>query len=210
MEKVIVYSKPVSPVTEAYRALCLNLLASLGDKKVIEVTGVTTNSNSGEVVANLAVAAAQTGKNILVMDCNFRKPMQHEVYGLQNNGIAEVLRSNVDFHDFVQATVQPNLQLLAAGTAEAEPAAILQSAELQQTIETARNEYDLVLLDVPAAGETTDAVLLGTKTDGTILVVANKTDKAENVQKVKEMLTQAGITIIGSILNKAEEVLLNL
>ena len=210
MEKVIVYSKPVSPVTEAYRALCLNLLASLGDKKVIEVTGVTTNSNSGEVVANLAVAAAQTGKNILVMDCNFRKPMQQEVYGLQNNGIAEVLRSNVDFHDFVQATVQPNLQLLAAGTAEAEPAAILQSAELQQTIETARNEYDLVLLDVPAAGETTDAVLLGTKTDGTILVVANKTDKAENVQKVKEMLTQAGITIIGSILNKAEEVLLNL
>lgn len=202
MEKIIVYKEPLCPMTEAYRILSLNLLVGLKNKKVIEVTSASSHNNCSQILANMAVAVAQTGKNVLLMDCNFRKPLQHEFFELQNEGVADILRSRQNFRDFVQMTPQSNLQVLAAGVTEDIPANIFQSPTFMQIIENVREEYDIIFLDVFAANEVTDALLLGTKADGCILIVTNKLDRVEQIQRVKERFTQAGITILGCVLDK--------
>lgn len=203
MERIVVYNNPTSPVAEAYRSMCINVQAGLGEKKIVEVAGVADNSYASIVAANLAAAMAQVGKNILLLDCNLRNPRQHELFGIQNRGITDCVLSGEHYKSFVQATAQANLFVLTAGTTVRNPAEVLLSQNMQNILNETKETYDVVLLDVPPAGTVSDAVALGTKTDGVLLVLVNKQDKVEQAQKVKEMFTQAGVPILGCVLDKA-------
>ena len=68
MEGLIVYKEPMGVVAEAYRALCANVLATLGEKKILEFVGVADTGNTSTIVANLGVALAQSGKNVLIIE----------------------------------------------------------------------------------------------------------------------------------------------
>lgn len=203
MEKVIVYNSPVTPVAEAYRILCTNVLAGKGEKKLIEVIGIVNDSGACLVTANLATAMAQAGKKVLLIDCNLRNPKQHDIFVLQNRGLTECLSAVQNYCNFVQQTSQCNLDVLTAGTVVENPVETLLSPPMQELLNTVRSAYDIVLLDVPAVNRVADAVALGTKTDGAILVLTNKRDKVEQAQKAKEVLTQAGVAILGCVLDKA-------
>lgn len=203
MERITVYTQPASSVAEAYRALCINVLAGVGEKRLIEVAGVSNNVDASLVIANLAVALAQAGKHVLVMDCNLRSPKQHEVFGVPNRGVTECLASTGSIADFVQQTVQQNLQVLPAGATISNPIEKLLSTTFENMLSEVKTIYDVVLLDVPAVGVISDAVALGTKTDGILLVLANKKDKVEQAQKAKEMFIQAGVPVLGCVLDKA-------
>lgn len=203
MERIMVYNNPEGPVTEAYRTLCTNVLVALGEKKILEVAGVAENSNISTVTANLAVAMAQMGKTVLVVECNLRNPKLHELFGLQNNGLAECATSGAYYKTFIQSTPQANLFVLAAGTTVTNPTEALLRKTMENLLNEVKEPYDVVLLDAPSVETVSDAVALGTKTDGVLLVVTNKQDKVEQAQKAKEMFTQAGVNILGCILDKA-------
>lgn len=202
MERIIAYNNPASLVTEAYRTLSINILAGLGDKKILVVAAVAENTDVSLVIANLAVAMSQAGKNVLIVDCNLRDPKQHELFGLQNYGVTNCITKGELYTTYVQATKQSNLFVLAAGAAANNPAETLLSAPMETILQEAKATYDVVLLDVPPAGGIVDAVSLGTKTDGALLVLTNKKDKVEQAQKAKEMFTQVSVPILGCILNK--------
>lgn len=204
MEKIIVYSEPSSPITEAYRKLCFNLLAELSGRKIIEVAAVSSCCNSSNLLANLAVAVAQAGKKVLILDCNMRSPKQQDVFGLSNSGVADVLGSDGNLYDFVQQTEQRNLQVLTSGSPVVNPVEMLMSPAMQQILDTVCIDYDVVLVDVPPIEKVTDAIAMGSKTDGVLLVVTNKTDKVSLVQNAKKMFVQAGVPILGCVLDKAE------
>lgn len=203
MEGLIICKEPEGTIAEAYRVMCANVLAALGEKKVVEVTSVSDAGNTCTVVANLAVTMAQNGKNVLVIDCNLRNPKQHELFCLQNTGVAECSTSGEYYTTFVQETMQPNLFVLAAGTIAGNPAKILLSKAIQNLLQNAKEAYDVILLDVPPVSVASDAIALGTRTDGVLLVITNKKDKVEEAQKAKEMFTQAGISLLGCVLDKA-------
>lgn len=201
MERIIVYKKPESPVSEAYRAMCTNLMVTLGEKKIVEMVGVADNSNISPIIANLSVAMAQAGKEVLVIDCNLRSPKQHELFGVSNIGLADCVTSGEYFKTFVQATAQANLFLLPAG-AVVNPVEILLSQTILNILNEARETYDIVLLDVSPAGGVSDAITLGIKADGVVLVLNNKEDKVVQAQKVKELFKQANVPVLGCVLNK--------
>lgn len=202
MEGLIFDKEPRGAVAEAYRVLCTNLMAVLGEKKILEVAGVADTSNTSEVVANLSVALAQAGKNVLVIDCNLRNPKQHELFGVSNRGLVDCVSSGEPYTNFVQATEQGNLFVLAAGVSGEKPAETLLSKEMQKLLQDAKETYDVILLDVPSVDSVYDAIALGTQTDGVMLMLTNKRDKVEQAQKAKEMFIQAGVTILGCILDK--------
>lgn len=203
MEGLIFDKKPGGAVAEAYRVLCTNLIATLGEKKILEVAGVADTSNTSEVVANLSVALAQAGKNVLVIDCVLRNAKQHELFSLPNRGLAESLSSGEPYINFVKATKQENLFVLAAGVAGENLVETLLSKGMQNLLQDAKETYDVILLDVPPVATVYDAIALGTKADGVLLMLTNKQDKVEQAQKAKEMFTQAGVTVLGCILDKA-------
>ena len=204
MERIVVFTEPVSPITEAYRGLCTNVLAELGEKKAIEIASVSANADASVVVANLAVAMAQTTKRVLLVDCNFRKPNQHTLFGLLNRGLSECIETSESFTSFVQETAQRNLQVLTAGSTVLNPVEILLSDAMQNILNDTKASYDVVLLDAPVIDTVSDAVTFGVRTDGVLLVLADKEDKMEQALKVKESFIQAGVEILGCILNKVK------
>lgn len=203
MEKIVVYKQPTGVMTEAYRTMCTNVLVALGEKKILEVAGVAENNNSVSIVtANLAIAMAQAGKNVLLVDCNLRNPKQHELFGLQSNGLTDCILLGGNYETFVHQMAQDNLFVLAAGKPVTNPVETLLSANMQSILYAAKGTYDVILLDMPPVGTLADTVALGTKTDGVLLVLANKKDKVEQAQKAKDVLIQAGVAILGCVLDK--------
>lgn len=200
MEKIVVFSEPDNLVTNAYHRLCTNIIAKMKEMKVIEVTSVTTD-NHASIVANLAVAMAQAGKKVVLLDCNLRNPHQHNFFGLNNYGIMDYLTKQDNLAEYVQKTEQTNLKVLTAGNGENNPIEMLMCQEMQKLLKIIASENDVVLLDVPGVGSVVDAVALGTKIDGAILVLNNNVDKVDQVIEAKKALEQANVTVLGCILN---------
>ena len=202
MEKIIVYTEPTSPIVEAYRVLCTNLLSGLQNKKLIEIASVSVNTDTSVVVANLATAIAQSGKQVLLIDCDLHNPKQHMLFELPNRGVTEYVSSSENYTNFVQETAQNNLWVFTAGATSLNPVEALLSSALQKLRIEVKEIYDIVLVIVPPACDVADAVALGTQTDGVLLVLTNKVDKVQQVQKAKEVFMQAGIPIVGCVLDR--------
>lgn len=201
MERLIVHEEPGSLITKAYRILCTNVL-SRHNERIIEVVGVAENNNTSLVVANLAVAIAQAGKSILLVDCNLHTPKQHELFALQNSGVTDCIITGDSYKSYVQATRQVNLSVLTAGTAVENPVEMLLSGAMQKVLKESRETYDIVLLDLPSIAAASDAVALGIHADSVLLVLTNKQDKVEQAKKAKEVFLQAGVPILGCVLDK--------
>lgn len=202
---ITTYKEPTGPIADAYRALCFNVLAGLGTKKIIEVVGIS-DSNASVVIANLAVAMAQAEKSVLVLDCDLHNPQQHTIFGLQNRGLSDCINEGGDYNNFIQPAIQNNLKVLTAGSTVVNPAEVLLSPAMQDILLEARKAYDAILLDVPPLDTVSDAIGLGTKADGILLVITRKQDKVEQIQKAKELFMQVGATVLGCVLNKVNVV----
>lgn len=195
-----------SPVTEAYRTIRTNLSFSGVDKqmKIVEVTSAVPNEGKSTVLASLAIVMAQAGKKVLLVDCDFRNPTQHKLFGLPNKGVSNCIATGGDFHEIIQHIDQENIDILTSGPVAPNPSEILMSNRMQDFLNTAREEYDYVLIDTPPVMPVTDSAVLSSKTDGVMLVIASGEDKPELVKAAKTRLEQAGANIIGCILNKVK------
>ena len=200
------FTNAKSPVTEAYRTIRTNLSFSGVDKqmKIVEVTSAVPNEGKSTVLASLAIVMAQAGKKVLLVDCDFRNPTQHKLFGLPNKGVSNCIATGGDFHEIIQHIDQENIDILTSGPVAPNPSEILMSNRMQEFLNTAREEYDYVLIDTPPAMPVTDAAVLSSKTDGVMLVIASGEDKPELVKAAKTRLEQAGANIIGCILNKVK------
>ena len=208
MEKVnvITYKEPYSPISEAYHMLATNILAGIkeGEKKRIVITSISGSTNSSVTTANIGVAIAQTGVRTLIMDCNLRNPKQHELFGVVDQGLTDCIAVQKDYKDYIVNTAQNNLFLLPAGTATLNITEISFVPAVQCILEEGVSDYDVILIDTPPVGIVADTVSLATKTAGVLLVLTNKQDKVEQAQKAKEMFTQAGVSILGCVLDKTD------
>ena len=209
MEKVngdiIVCQQPKSEIAEAYRTVAINLQHDIFNKniKILEITQITAKY-SDAVVANLSVIMAQTGKKVLLMDCNFRDSKLHNILDLSKEGVFDCLNTGRDYHEFIQHVEQSDLDVLTCGSEVENPGKILMSDAMQIMINSIKVEYDLILLNVSSVLINSDAILLSGLSDGIVLVLTANIDKVDQVQKVKERLSQAGGQIVGCILNKME------
>lgn len=156
------------------------------------------------MIASLAIVMAQAGHKVVLLDCDFRNPTQHKMFGLPNKGLSNCVATDGDYHEILQHIDQENLDILTSGPVAPNPSEILMSHKMSALLERLKEEYDYVLIDTPPVMLVTDAAAISSKVDGIIMVVASKANPPSTVKMAKERLEQAGARILGCVLNKVE------
>lgn len=185
----------ISPISESFRRLQANVIYSQPDNtfKTLIVTSSNKSEGKTTLCTNLAVALAESGKNVCIIDCDFRRPRVHSVFGsAQQPGVIEVLFDGVPWKQAMQDTMIPNVSVLTGGKRPPNPAEIIRSHKLHDLIATLKEHYDHVLIDSAPFGIISDAAPLIKQADGVILAVRFNVAKEpeldltiENLQKVK-------------------------
>ena len=195
--EIISLINPKSPVTEAYRTLLTNIEYSSVDKQIqmIAVTSSAPSEGKTTTATNLAVAYSETGKNVLLVDCDLRKPRLHKVFNTSNLiGLTSVLASKSSLNDTVKP-VKDGLSILTSGPIPPNPVELIRSNMMEQLINTLRDLFDVVIFDTPPVGLVTDAAIISSKLDGVVLVVASGKSQIEATLRAKENLQNVLYTL---------------
>ena len=202
----IVDKLPKSITAESYRSLRTNIQYSSIDKQV--KTLVVTSSNAGEgkstVSGNLAYTFFQSGKRVLIIDCDLRKPSLHRKFNVSNEvGLTDVLVGTSELNK-VMKKIDDNLYLLTTGTLPPNPAEIIGSNTMENFLEQCKINFDYIILDTPPILPVTDSKLLAIKADATVVVVRSEISKSKHVSQAFKELEKVNANIIGTILNDVE------
>ena len=202
---VITIANPLSPVSEAFRALRTNLqYAQIDDPvKTIVVTSPNPGEGKSTVAANLAVTYAQNEKKVLIIDGDLRKPMLHTILDLNRKpGITNILFEKESISRGIQPTVIDNLYGLTSGDNLANPADLLGSQKLKALLKSLEREFDVIIFDTPPMLAATDASVLSTACDGVIIVTSARTTKVEDLNLAVESIENVQGKVFGTVLNK--------
>lgn len=204
---LITLADPRSPVSEAYRTLRTNLeFFSLDEPiRTLVVTSPGSEEGKSTVLANLAVTLAQGGKLVILVDCDLRRPTQHSLFGLDNaTGLTTMMLDEAARSDPpLRETPVDGLRVLPAGPLPPNPAELLGSQRMKDTVVVLLEQADVLLFDAPPVLAVTDALVLAVQTDGVLLVVKAGGTKREYIQQAKERLERVNARIVGAVLNNA-------
>jgi capsular exopolysaccharide synthesis family protein len=195
---------PNSRLAESYRSIRTALLLSSADHpvKTIAVTSALPGEGKTVSAANLAITLAQSGKTVVVVDADLRRPRQHRLFKVKNTyGLTTYLTDSVPIKDVVKSTDIPNLFLVNSGPIPPNPAELLGSDKMARFIKMMGEECDYLLFDLPPMLEISDALVLGAKVDGVVLVVWGDKTSREALKKVREKLDMLKVRTLGVIIN---------
>ena len=202
---LIAHTNPRSPISEQYKTIRTNIEFSSSVNGAIR-TLVVTSSGPGEgkstTVANLAVVFAQQGKKVLLIDADLRKPTVHYTFRKDNTiGLTNVLTKQAELSQAASESDIENLYILSSGPIPPNPAELLGSKAMDELLNQAEQSFDLVLFDTPPVLAVTDAQILSSKCDGSILVVRSNATIIEAATKAKDLLMAAQAKLLGVVLN---------
>jgi non-specific protein-tyrosine kinase len=204
-EALVTLTEPRSPAAEAFRTLRTNLIFSGLDRPLttLLVTSAAPEEGKSLTLANLAVTMAQGGRKTILVDCDLRRPRQHELFGAPAEpGLTSMILDNRDEPALAGTSVE-NLSLLPAGPLPPNPADLLSSRRMESLISTLKSRADIVLFDAPPIVVVTDAALLASKLDGVLLMVSAGRTKREHALRAKELLEKAHVHLVGAVLTNA-------
>lgn len=205
--ELIVANNPKSGVAEAIKTIRTNLLFSSVDEPVKSI--LMTSSMSGEgksfVSANLAVAFAQAGVKVLIVDCDLRRGRQHKIFNIDNEqGLSNLLLDDVDknYKKYVKKTRYENIYVLPMGIVPPNPSELLASAKNKQLAKILKQKFDLVIYDGVPVGGLTDSIIMADLVDKIVIVSAYKITPVEFLANTNKALEKFKDKIAGVILNK--------
>lgn len=201
--EVVVRDSPRSPFSQAYRMLQANLKFLNSDKQVkaIVVTSSVPKEGKSTVSANLAVAMAQLGRKVLLLDADMHRPLQHKIWDLPNNlGLSNIIVGQTEPRAALKK-ITANLHILTAGVIPPNPMALLDSQRMASLIEVFGAHYDYIIIDTPALTCAADAAIVGKMTDGVVLVVRPGVVNTASAARAKEFLEQSGQHVLGQVIN---------
>ncbi len=198
------YYRPRSVEAEAYRAVRTALYFSVDGEghKVIQITSPNQSDGKSTLASNLAIAIAQSGKKVLLVDADCRRPRQHKVLGLSASiGLASVLTGQVDLEAAILATAVEGLSLLPCGPLPPNPAELLTSPRFPELLAELRQRYDFVLVDTPPLLAVTDPCVVAARVDGVLLTIRMSRKARPNAMRAREILATLGAKILGVVVN---------
>ena len=192
--------------SEVYRQLRTNIEYSQfeGDIQVVNLTSTNPAEGKSSVASNLATVSIAKYHNVLLMDCDLRKPVQHKIFNVSNKVGLSNLMKNFDsfdvnddtyFQKFKDNTSDGKLYLLTSGMKVPNPLELLSSEKFKHLIEKLRTRFDFIVIDCPPV----DAVA-----DGTIYVVSAKETNKNDAKAAITQLQRNGANILGTVLTKVE------
>jgi capsular exopolysaccharide synthesis family protein len=205
-QAMTVHLDPRSVVAESYRTVRTAVYFGAGENqcKTILVTSPEPGDGKTTSASNLAIAIAQTGRSVLLLDADFRKPTQHKNLDVNDKvGLSSVLAGRETLVRAIQRTGVDGLDILPCGPLPANPSEILNSREFGALIDSFTSKYDHVILDSPPVNAVTDARILGAVCDATILVVRADKSTRKSGEHARNGLMAVGARVLGVIVNDA-------
>jgi polysaccharide biosynthesis transport protein len=203
-EQLPVLSNPRSMQSEAYRMVQANLKFLSSDKpvKVITLSSAVPLEGKSTTSANLALSMAQLGQRILLVDCDFRRPMQHHIWQLPNaTGLSNLLVGQISNGVGIQHVVTQGLDVITSGVLPPNPLGLVDSQHMIDLVHQWTMEYDFILIDSPPIRIAADAIVLSKISDGLVLVARPDVLDRSSAIITKENLAQSGVNILGLIIN---------
>lgn len=205
--RLIVHDDPKAVGSEAFRTLRTNLQFTSPDQdlKSILLTSAGPGEGKSTVSANLAVAWSQSGAKVVLVGCDLRKPVLHEMFSIRNvPGLSAVLSGAASLKDAIVSSNIPGLDVIPAGPLPPNPAELLQSKAMVSVIEELEKSYDMVILDGTPVIAVTDAAVMANQVDGIVLVIGSNQVPREMALQAKNLLEQAQAKLLGVIMNKVK------
>lgn len=205
MNELISIKNPKSQAAEAYRTLRTNIQFSSFDKRIktIVVTSSQPGDGKSTIASNLAITTAQSGKRVILIDCDLRKPVIHERLDLSNQeGLTSLLAGEKKLEECVKTIGLPNFYVITSGPIPPNPAELLGSNKMKSIFEEIKQNFDMIFIDTPPVLVVTDAQVLAALCDGVVFVASyGETDK-KGIVRAKELIDKVGAKILGVIINK--------
>ncbi|MBM81511.1 MAG: hypothetical protein CMJ78_13100 [Planctomycetaceae bacterium] len=201
------FHRPGSSEAEAYRSVRTALFVSgSGRSQAIQVSSPEPGDGKTTFISNLAIAIAQSGRKVLLIDADLRRPTVNQLFGLpQDIGTCDVLLGDIELPNAVKESGIEGLQILTAGTPVGSPAELLSSARMASTIEAAKAEYDFVLVDTPPLLAVSDPCIVAPYTDGLLMVVCVGKNKRTTTRRAADLLDTHNVEVLGVIANSIEQ-----
>lgn len=202
---LIVQSAPRSPAAESFRHVRTNLrfVGIGGHLSTLVITSAVSDEGKSMISCNLAIAFAQAGADVVLVEADMRKPAVRDYMGIEGSvGLSNVLIGDIDLADALQTWGGGLLRVLPAGFLPPNPSELLGSAAMKTVIRDLSVAADIVIFDSPPLLPVTDAAVLGRSTDGVVLVVAaNATEM--RVREAADSLRAVGASLVGVVMNLA-------
>lgn len=215
-DKLIVTREPRSPISEAYRSLRTGVQFSMIDRPEstsLQVTSANPSEGKSVTAVNLAAVLAQAGFRVLIMDADLRRPMVHKIFMLDNRlGLTDLFRnlrsSEIEqqldeyLEQIIRPTSQEGLWVLTSGPIPPNPSELLGSNINRQVIKALKDRYDYLILDSPPVMIVTDAVVLSTLVNGSILVIDAASTHKNQLKQAADRLREVNANILGVVVNR--------
>ncbi len=203
-QQLVTHDFSPTPIGEAYRSLRTNLLFSktAGRIQTFVITSMAPGDGKSFTAANLSITMAQQKSNTLLVDTDLRRGVLHNTFGVPKEpGFSNYLMGSILAAEIITETHIPNLSVISCGSLIPNPSELLGSVQLRRFLDEMRRRFDLIIFDTPPLNAATDAVVLGTQVDGTVVVIrAGKTQKNVARQKI-ELFHNVHAKLLGLILN---------
>lgn len=200
-----VYLKPKSVIAEAYRTIRTAVFFGVpkGEAKTILVTSPDTGDGKSTLASNLAIAMAQAGQKTLILDADFRKPMQHNIFDFENSmGLSGVLAGTITLDKALKAGPVKELDILSCGTEVPNPSEMLNSDAFAKILKEGLSErYDRIIIDSPPVGMVADSQILAAICDITLLVLHAEKSTRKHSQQTRDVLLSVGGHLLGAVVN---------
>ncbi len=198
---------PRSMVAEAFRRVRANLQFScpVDRQRVVMVTSPLPDDGRTTVAVNLAMTIAQSGRRVLLIDANFRRPHLDKIFSkTTEEGLSNLLIGEGQLDRAISRSDVPNLDLLFAGRVPPNPAELLGNNYFHALLKEARTRYDQLIIDTPPVLLASDAAVLASAADGVILVLRAKANSRGVAKRAMGLLSDVGAHIFGAVLNAAQ------
>ncbi len=195
------------PDAEAYRILRTNVEFNRAgpDAKTISIVSGGPGEGKSTTLVNLAFIAAQGGYSTLIVDADLRRPVQHTFFDVDNKiGLTNYLTTDMALEDAILPTKVKNLSLLPSGALPADAVGILNSQRMSDLIAELKTRYDIILFDSPPMLGVSDASVLASEVDHTIIVVQHRRFPRAMLTRVKQAIVGVGGNVLGVVLNNVD------
>lgn len=198
-------------MTEALRSLRTNLIFCGDDIKVVLFTSAEPNEGKSTTTMHLAWSLAESGKKVIVLDCDIRKSVMVGQYGMHLEGKGKIfgmshyLTGQKSLDEVIYSTNIEGMDLVTAGPVVPNPTELLENHYFDEMITKLRMKYDMILLDGSPLGLVIDSAVMAPKCDGAILVIEQGNASRKFILNVKNQLEASGVRILGAVLNKVKK-----
>lgn len=208
VSQMVVDKNPKSLIAESFRTIRTNLqfLNTDGDSpKLIAITSTVSGEGKTFIAINLAGIIAFSGKKVILLDLDMRKPRIHEGFGVNNSkGMSTLLVGKDTIENCVHQSNLDNLDFITAGPVPPNPSELILNKKTDEIIENLKKSYDVIIIDNPPVGMVTDGISIIQKADYPIYVFRSDYSKKHYVQNVDRLINENGITKMSVILNSVD------